>query len=1158
MKSKTKKICILTIVSIATLLLYTQITGAENRVVINEVMRLNSTTIRDESGEFHDWIELYNAGESPVRLGGYGLSDDESEPLKWRFPDMSIAPGDYIVVFASDKDTIADGFYYSPIIERGDIWKYKVWNSDTPEDWYGAEYDDSGWKNGASGFGIGDGDDETEIPISATSVHIRKTFSLDTVSTISGATLHIDFDDGFVAYLNGVEIARSNLGKEGVPVPYDEYAKEHIEAMLFRNLPPADFEVANAAALVRKGTNILAIQGHDSEHSSDVTLIPMFSLLMADEDVIHTNFKIKNGETITLSDSTGTVLDRMTTGFMEADISQGRLPDGSDTWLYFEQATPGKPNNTEGSQGLAPAPLFSIPGGFYDTGTELTISSEPGTTVRYTLDNTEPSDSSTVAQSPLRLSETVVVKAKTFKPGYEPSPTVTHTYIIGEQTTLPVVSISAHPDDMFNKYGIYPNYKNGWERQAHIEFFEPDGTLGLSMNCGIQVHGASSAGFAQKPLAFYARSKYGSGSFKYQIFPDIPIDSFEAFILRNSGNDWGYSMMRDALITSLTEGTDVAVQAYRPVAVYINGDYWGIHNAREKINEHFIASHYDVNPDSIDVMEYVVKYLLIHGDSRHFYDMIDYMERHDLAQDRYYEHVKTLIDIEQFIDYFVIGVYADSGDWPGNNVKLWRPKTPDGKWRWILYDTDVGFAHSNFPSSPENNKLVLATHPDKDGWGNYGPWSTIIVRNLLKNEQFRNRLINRFSDFMNSRFLAEVVLERIERMQETIRPEMPRHFKRWGGSMRNWETQLNYMRDFARRRNHFLKNHIRDYFGIDSNIQVMLDYSQEQSGSLRINSLDIETLPWSGYYFSDVPITFTALPNPDYFFERWDCSLTGTSETIVFSSPDTIDLTAVFARYDNPPYKAVVINEINYNSSDDFDTGDWIELHNTSDMEIDLSGWIFMDEDDNTFLFPDGGSIAPGGYYIALEDSVLFKDAYPYVRDYSGNFGFGLSGGGEKLRLYTPDKVLADSLIYDDIPPWPVEPDGYGATLALLDPDFDNALAESWIASAEHGTPGRDNALITHIRDNTDSVPLTYSLEQNFPNPFNQSTTIHYNVPEQSFVTIDIYNVLGQKTESLVSKNHAAGIYDIHYDAGENTSGMYFCLMKAGTFTAVKRIILVK
>ena len=320
----------------------------------------------------------------------------------------------------------------------------------------------------------------------------------------------------------------------------------------------------------------------------------------------------------------------------------------------------------------------------------------------------------------------------------------------------------------------------------------------------------------------------------------------------------------------------------------------------------------------------------------------------------------------------------------------------------------------------------------------------------------------------------------------------------------------------------------------------------------------IETLPWNGYFFSDIPLTLTAVPKQDYLFERWDQASTSSAETIVLTSPNNIDLTAIFSLNENPPHKAVVINEINYNSSDSFDSGDWIELYNTSDVEIDLSGWIFMDEDENTFLFPDGCSISPNGYYIVIEDSVLFEESYPYVSNFTGSFGFGLSGGGEKLLLYTSENALADSLDYDDIPPWPVQADGYGATLALLDPVFDNALPKSWAASIEHGTPGKDNTLRTYVRENMDSVPFTFSLEQNYPNPFNQTTTIRYNVSEISFVTIDVFNVVGQKMDTLVSKNQVPGRYDIRYDAGENTSGIYFCLMKAGTFTAVKRIILVK
>jgi len=1168
MKNSIKATLFLLVILIFTILgIYTASAEDGNEVFINEIMSFNTSNLTDEAGEYYDWIELYNASDTVVNLGGYGLSDNNLNPYKWVFPDITLEPHNYhnyLVVFASDKNIIVSGEKIERlIIDQGYEWNYKVWTSEPPTEWRNLEFDDSGWGAGPSGFGYEDVDDATILPDAPVSVYIRKKFTLGSLSEITGALLQMDYDDAFVAYLNGVEIARDNIGTKGVPVPFDEYADISKEANLYRGRPLINFPVENALSILKTGENILAIQGHNADNSADLSLIPFFSLTEKGL-FIHTNFKIAEGETLILTDSGGTTLDQVTVGYSNADVSQGRKPDGSSEWFYFTRATPMIGNFTEKMIGYAPAPLFSIPGGFYSSGEILTITPDsPGTTIRYTEDGSDPTENSSEFHSQKTLNSTVVYRARAYKDGYFPSPITTNTYVIrSENITLPVVSLSTDPANFFDsKTGIYVNYRSGWERPVHIEFFEPDGTLGFSVDAGVRIHGAVNASSPQKTLALFARKKYGYGSFKYQIFPDMPIDEFEAFIVRNSGQDF-LSMFRDPLITSFAEGTDIDYQAYRPSILFINGQYWGLYNIREKINEHFIASHHGVNTDNIDIMEYDIKHILVYGDKVHFDSMIQYIETHDLSEPTFYEYMKTLVDVDQFIDYFAVGVYSCNADWPGRNVKFWRPKTPEGKWKWILYDTDFGYGNPYYNSYPEYNHLWLATHPDTTTFSTFGPSTTIIVRSLLKNEDFKNQFINRFADFLNSRFLPEKALERIDKMQAVIRPEMPSHFTRWGDSMNHsmpkWEQELDVLTDFASRRPFYQRNHIREYFGIANNVQVRLEISPENSGSIRINTLDISEFPWAGYYFSNIPVEVTAIPGQGYGFAGWQGASSSDSATVTLGLSTTVNLTALFEK-DEGPFGPIVINEINYNSSDIFNPEDWVELYNNGNSSVDISNWRFMDEDDTHFFdLPSGTVLGAGQFLILCRDSQAFTSLFPLVDNYIGDLGFGLSGAGELIRLLNSQGTIIDSLIYDDVAPWPVEPDGNGPTLALINPNTDNSIPLNWAASLYHGTPGVINDVIKGVDEDLNDVPRQFSLDQNYPNPFNPFTTIRFGLPGECEVTIEVFNILGQRVATLQKGYKPAGYHMVHFEGSVVSSGLYFYRIKTASFEKCRKMLLIK
>ena len=1135
-------------------------------LVINEIIASNLSYAPDENGDCYDWIELYNTGDDQFDLTGCGITDDDDELFKWVFPEFVMPPHSFLLVYASDKDGIGSGVQLERIINIGDTWRYRVWTSPPPEDWTATDYDDSDWDKGPSGFGYGDDDDATDISGTPVSVFVRKSFTLVDLKGIENAVLEVDFDDGFIAYLNGAEIRRINVPSEAGPLTWDARPSTHVEAHLYKGQPLLSHELDEQFSLFREGENVLAVQIHNAEDSDDMSLIPVFSL-SRNVPSYHTNFKLSEGEAVSITAPDGSILDRVVISTSLPDISYGRYPDGGGSWYYFTEPTPASANQQGGLDGEADAPEFSAESGFYSGFVKLdATTTTPSAFVTYTVDGSEPTSDSPHFDTPLTLNRTTVVKARAFGDRLIPSPVVTSTYFVNETTTLAVISLSTNPTNLWDEStGIYTgsNYKKDIEHPAYIEFFEEDGSLGFSSPAGMKIHGASSASFLQKSLALYARREYGAGSFDYRLFPEKDIEHFESFILRNSGHDWGYSMMRDALGSVLARGTVIDYQAYRPTVLFINGQYWGLHNIREKINEHYLASNHEVDPDYIDIMEYVVNYGLAYGDRVLFDEMISYIETHDLGIEEYYRHVENLIDIEEFIDYQALEIYFDNGDWPGNNVKLWRSKNPGGKWRWILYDLDVGFGHPDFPSSPDHNKLELATHPDKDGWGNYGPWSTFILRNLLKNEEFRIRFITRFADLLNTSYDADNVNGIIDELADVIRPEMTRHFTRWGGSVRTWENRIAEMRSFATARVYHQRIHIKDYFGLNDYVQTRIFIEPPDAGSILLNSIVIDAVSWNGYYFGGLPITLKAVAAGGYRFLRWEGDIESETSSVGIAPQKEVSITAVFGE---SPLEAgmVVINEINYNSSDDFDPGDWVELCNPGIEAVDISGWTLKDDnDEGGYVFGEGTLIGPDGYLVVCTDRDRFLSLFPDSGDTAGDMLFGLSGSGDMVRLYDSEGAPVDSLLYDDKAPWPVEPDGSGATLALLNSRLENSDPANWEASEGHGTPGAENsATTTSVHDRADAGH-SFLMGTNHPNPFNPSTKIIFSLPESGHATLTIYNLAGQKVRTLADEPMAAGNHNMFWngrdDAGQRVSaGVYLACLKAGSAVATRKMMLMK
>lgn len=1164
------KICLLI------LLLFT--TTLFGQLKINEVMSSNYNFLYDFDKDTPDWLEIYNSSDNNIEIGDFYLTDDPDEPQKWLMPNYTLQSDSTLLIFCSGKDRKYFIKGWETILREGDNWKYFVGKSQPPANWNLTEFNDASWANGPTGIGYGDSDDNTTIP-STISLYIRKVFNIADLSKIKSMLMHLDYDDGFIAYLNGIEIARAGMGSAGTPVYYYTQASQLHEAQMYNGGKPELFDINDFLSLLKNGENTLAIEVHNyGTSSSDMTIIPFLSfgydqtpanslgsleILDLPVSYFHSNFNLKNsGETIMIFDKAGSVIDSIKTGEIPTDVSLGRFPNGTDNWFYYFEPTPFTKNPIGEYTGIAPQPDFSVKGGLYLAPFNLNLSIPEAGEIRFTTDGSEPDEYSNKFSSAITINSTKIIRAKSYIPGQLPSHVNTQTFIFQTNNDLPVVSLSTDPFNFFdNDSGIYvkgpnaessfpyfgANFWQDWEKPIHIEFYESNGALAFSQDAGVKIFGNWSRGNAMKSLALFARKIYGDEYFEYELFPDREFDKYTSFLLRSSGNDWGNSMIRDALVHRLAEPLNIDNQAYRPVIVYLNGEYWGIHNLREKINDDYISAHHNVDTKDLNIIEN--QFLTVKGTNENYLQFFDNIENMNTATEAAWDYIKSTIDVDNFIDYYLTQIYFDNRDWPGNNLKYWQQASIDSKWRWILFDTDFcfGFLESD---AYRFNTLEFALETNGPGWPN-PPWSTLLLRKFLNNVHFRDLFVGRFSVYFNTIFSADNITRIINELENGISREIPRHYSRWNLNSTNWQNEINKIKNFGKYRPSNIFAHFNYEFTLGGNFYLTFEMDENQ-GLIQLEGIPIEQNSWEGRFFDGIPLKVQAKAKPGFTFSHWEGYSNSTNPNLTISTSENMKLKAVFESLGES--NSIVINEINYNSDElNFNVNDWIELFNNSDTQRDLSGWIFKDEESLAgYVIPDGTIINPKDFLVICEDTLSFKFLFPDVKKFIGNFEFGLSGGGEPIMLFDNAGNLIDSVDYDDKAPWASEADGSGPTLELKNPVLDNNKFENWGASANHGTPAAQNSNLTAIEIPENQLPASYKLYPNYPNPFNPSTNIRYSLPEISKVKITVYNILGEQIELLSDKIEPAGFHNISWNASSFASGVYIFRVNAESISSNK------
>lgn len=900
--------------------------------LLNEVSPSNAGIIRDVDGDSPDWIEIVNTGTAPVDLAGWGLSDDPAEGVKWTFPSLVLAPGALQVVYASDKDRAQVVGSWDTRIDAGDEWRYLAVTGPVAGDWRAPAFDDSAWPVGPSGFGYGDEDDETEVE--AHTLYVRKTLDLteEEAADLAALWLHLDYDDGFVAYINGVEVARDGIGVPGKPPAWDAFAEGDHEAELFEGGLPEAF--ALSAGALHAGSNTIAIEVHNHVATSvDLSLVPFLTLGFRTERAgrdsaildlpladLHTSFELSaSGEPLRLYDATGCAVDAMEPAPLSADQSHGRNPEGA--LGYFMTPTPGAANTTEWRAGFAATPTFDPMPGWYAGGTDVTIAGDSASTIHYAMAGEEPDETDPTVSGPVATGaagDAVVVRARAFQDGLWPSRIATGTYLIEEPARLPIVSVVTEPANLFDENtGIYvpgpdpgappdytrANFQQDWTRPVHVEMWEPDGTRAFAVDGGVQIHGGYTRIHPQKSL-LVELGGFGAEEITHDLFPGNGVESYDRFLLRAGGNDWlgcmdthcsVGAMLRDPLAHALTGYMDIDAMASRPAEVYLNGEYWGIYYINERPDESYVADHY--GEEDIDLLE--AQSHAVAGDNIHWEQTLDYLRTHDLSTPEAWEHVQSIIDVEELASYLAFEVWFDNTDWPGNNVKRWRSRD-DGKWRWMLYDTDFGLG--TYGVSATHDSLAAALDPMGPEWPN-PPWSTELFRLMMASPDFKQLFVNRYADHMNTLLAPEATVPLLQTYADDIALEIPRHVDRWGSwddgvNVRSieddtWENEIGWIELWLERRPEHARGHVVANLGLEGTWDLHLDAEPVDGGTFRLAATTVGA-PFDGVYFRGVPVTITALPAPGHTFAGWSDPSLPNSQTITIDPDQAIDLVAYF------------------------------------------------------------------------------------------------------------------------------------------------------------------------------------------------------------------------------------------------------------------------
>lgn len=790
---------------------------------INEFMASNATTICDSFGSYSDWIELYNSTDTDMDISGFGISDNLSQPMKYRFPDgTKIAARGYLVVFCSGNEGMQNGELHAPFGLRSYGEDVVIANR------AGRIIDSYSFKNQETDVSM------ARIPDGTGELQSNSQPSPGYPNTGAGYSA---FDAANRLPLGGVYISEFGGSTGSVASDWVELHNSTGSAVSLAGYGLSN-NPKNPAKWVFPDISI--------EPGEYLLLYATGSADKAQKKNLKLNFNISStGETLFFFDPNGKLIDKLSAGRMRSGQSYGR--DGSDNRYYYADPTPGAQNG-KGYEGITQLPAFSVTPGIYDNTVTVAITAGEGETIRYTTDCTTPNASSEVYSGELSISKNSVIRAAAFRDGYLSGDVATATYLFrsdGVNHALPVVTLVTDPDNLWNsKTGIYAtgdkfdpdaaSYADTlqsatyyqakfateeqvdtiWEKPAAFSLFDDNGKQVFTQNVGIRIAGSFGRGRAQKGFNVIARKEYGKGSMEYPFFDNRPYTEYKAVVLRAGAQDQNRSKIRDELASGLLEGTDINIlyQAYRPTVLYLNGEYWGVYFMKEKRNRFFVAQHENTE-NNVDLAIGKGFKQRSYGDNSDWVSLYEYATSHDLSASDAYNYVAERMDVDSFRDYMIAEIY--NGNTDTYNFQYYRLK--GGKWKFIFYDFCWGF------QSPGHETLAF-----RMGKTPSDVCSAKLFAAMLQNKGWRDSFCRRFGELLNTAFAPERVTALIDQLYGYVEPEIKREREKFNketfmgvkqpatnlGSYEGFQSEISKLKDFAQKRPEELKRQLQSNLGL--------------------------------------------------------------------------------------------------------------------------------------------------------------------------------------------------------------------------------------------------------------------------------------------------------------------------------------------------------
>ena len=643
-----------------------------------------------------------------------------------------------------------------------------------------------------------------------------------------------------------------------------------------------------------------------------------FVLVYCDKEEyrLHTDFRLESGKGCVVYLLKGEeVVDSLPGALKKQpapNIAYGRKTDGGSEWGYQLEPTPGKANFGEvcDENHILGEPIFSEPGRVFTTSETLSLTlslpkdAPEGTEIRYTTDGKEPTRDSKLYTKEISINDSYAVRAKLFCDGWlSPRSTVQSYIFLDRDMTIPVISITTN-DEYLNgsKVGIFKNNtkanQNNWRRPINFELFdEPDKQSVLNQICETRVMGGQSRDWARKSMAIYSNKRFGAKRLEYEFFPDQRpgITNYKSIMLRNAGNDIDGLYMRDAIIQrSMAQHADLDWQAWRPAAIYINGEYHCMLNIRERSNDDNIFTNYDGLED-IDMVEIAQENNKMVGEVK-----AGTSDNYDLFEKFYNEKGHTLaeyaewIDWKEYINLMAMNLFYNNQDFPGNNIVMWRPRAEGGKWRWISKDTDFGLGL--YGSQADYKTFDWLYNPKYDSgraWANTKE-ATMLFRNLMEDPDFNREFIDRsliyMGDFLNEKGIREIwdpmfELAKAELLVHRDELNPPNPWGGWGGwwggnnNENSINNEVNNAREWLKKRISFYPKHLCDYYkvGTLASMTVNKDMENAADGHFLFNGVELSKGSFDGQFIVGRKITLEPSESSTLNVTGWEVTTDGTS-----------------------------------------------------------------------------------------------------------------------------------------------------------------------------------------------------------------------------------------------------------------------------------------